>query len=391
MSEGKIVQLKGGDRESQDLYIGAPRELTVDTTNDDLRLHDGTTPGGKRIMSMENGDERYQAKSPELDGLTGFAPTSLGILSRVGPADYEFRALTGDDDNIEIDFPRGLEGDPVIRLKAVITSSHTFAESQTFQDLIIAEGGVQGDLLGNVQGDLLGNTEGTHTGNVIGNLTGNASGDHTGSFAGDVDTRGYTLLVDDGAIQLPALGNTVTEFLGLIAPRGMIVMWSGLIDAIPPGWLLCDGTGGTPDLRDRFIVGAGGTYLEGETGGAHPSNLDVTTATGGSHTHPVTIGGTALTVAQLPAHAHGNGVADDNVDSVMWRGTNVIGRTGGLQSNSGPGKGAIEGVTEDVGDGEAHTHTASISSSGTHDHAVEIIDADLRPPYYALAYIMKDF
>jgi microcystin-dependent protein len=45
-------------------------------------------------------------------------------------------------------------------------------------------------------------------------------------------------------------------------------MWSGAVDAVPEGWLLCDGENGTPDLRDRFIVGAGTTYEMGETGGA---------------------------------------------------------------------------------------------------------------------------
>ncbi len=49
-------------------------------------------------------------------------------------------------------------------------------------------------------------------------------------------------------------------------PKGVIVMWSGRIADIPPGWALCDGTNGTPDLRDRFIVGArqddgGGRYF----------------------------------------------------------------------------------------------------------------------------------
>ena len=38
-------------------------------------------------------------------------------------------------------------------------------------------------------------------------------------------------------------------------PSGVIVMWSGSIDSIPEGWALCDGNNGTPDLRDRFILG----------------------------------------------------------------------------------------------------------------------------------------
>lgn len=52
------------------------------------------------------------------------------------------------------------------------------------------------------------------------------------------------------------------------SPVGNISMWHGLTENIPNGWVLCDGTNGTPDLRDRFIVGSGTTYTTGNTGGA---------------------------------------------------------------------------------------------------------------------------
>lgn len=38
----------------------------------------------------------------------------------------------------------------------------------------------------------------------------------------------------------------------------IIVLWSGAIVDIPAGWALCDGNNNTPDLRDKFIIGAGG-------------------------------------------------------------------------------------------------------------------------------------
>jgi hypothetical protein len=50
-------------------------------------------------------------------------------------------------------------------------------------------------------------------------------------------------------------------------PSGGIIMWSGSIGAIPAGYYLCDGTNGTTDLRDRFVVGSGSTYAVGNTGG----------------------------------------------------------------------------------------------------------------------------
>ena len=50
-------------------------------------------------------------------------------------------------------------------------------------------------------------------------------------------------------------------------PAGIILMWPRDIEDIPPGWALCDGTNGTPNLRDKFVVGAGDDYALGETGG----------------------------------------------------------------------------------------------------------------------------
>lgn len=50
-------------------------------------------------------------------------------------------------------------------------------------------------------------------------------------------------------------------------PAGGIIMWSGSIASVPSGYVLCDGTNGTPNLKDSFVVGAGNTYAVGNTGG----------------------------------------------------------------------------------------------------------------------------
>lgn len=60
-------------------------------------------------------------------------------------------------------------------------------------------------------------------------------------------------------------------------PSGSIIMWSGSIGAIPAGYVICDGTNSTPNLQDRFIIGAGGTYAVGDTGG-FTNNTTVTSA-----------------------------------------------------------------------------------------------------------------
>jgi hypothetical protein len=71
----------------------------------------------------------------------------------------------------------------------------------------------------------------------------------------------------------------------------MIILWSGSIASIPSGFALCDGTSGTPDLRDRFIVGAGSTYAVDATGGSADATLP-------THTH------TATSTVTDPGHLH---------------------------------------------------------------------------------------
>lgn len=70
--------------------------------------------------------------------------------------------------------------------------------------------------------------------------------------------------------------------LAAIVPQGAILLWSGAANAIPSGWALCDGTNGTPDLRGRFLVGAGGSYAVGATGGAASEALTSFYRTSGS-------------------------------------------------------------------------------------------------------------
>lgn len=52
--------------------------------------------------------------------------------------------------------------------------------------------------------------------------------------------------------------------------KGIVVLWGGAIADIPAGWHLCDGNAGTPDLRDRFVIGAGSTYSPDDTA---PTNV----------------------------------------------------------------------------------------------------------------------
>jgi hypothetical protein len=162
-------------------------------------------------------------------------------------------------------------------------------------------------------------------------------------------------------------------------PSGGIVLWSGSIAAIPSGWALCNGSNGTPDLRNRFVVGAGSSYAVDATGGSadaiavsHTHTFSATTGSAGAHQHFVA-GGT---------YSGGNsGSLESNPNNTLKVGDNLGGNQNqyNLQSVT---TAADKGKTDSAG---AHTHTvsgttASTGSSGT--------NANL-PPYFALAYIMK--
>ena len=120
-------------------------------------------------------------------------------------------------------------------------------------------------------------------------------------------------------------------------PSGIIAMWSGAISDVPNGWTLCDGTDGAPDLQDRFVVGAGSQYAVGGTGGEE------------QHT---------LTVDEMPSHAHSykNSASGSNYNQTDTPDNSVF--------------------------GENITNKTTGSTGGDQPH-------ENRPPYFAVAYIMK--
>lgn len=162
---------------------------------------------------------------------------------------------------------------------------------------------------------------------------------------------------------------------GILFPTGVVVMWNGTPATVPTGWALCDGTNGTPNLRDRFIVGAGSTYALGAVGGA------TTASTGSSGTHDHVVQGTSLTIAQMPTHSHRliglrNPIGASGSYTIWTVGTDGPGSYYAADDNSG------NKMVENTGSGDPHTH--SISGDGSHSHTVSTL-----PPYHGLYFIMK--
>lgn len=165
---------------------------------------------------------------------------------------------------------------------------------------------------------------------------------------------------------LTALSTSTTAAINAVAeykvPSGGIIIWSGAANAIPSGWVLCNGANSTPDLRDRFVVGAGSSYAVGATGGSKDAIVV-------AHTHTAT----STSSVSDPGHTHliwGDG------SSQTWAGA------GGFQTMN---KQWLEAwvSTEAASTGVSVSTTTAIASSGSSG-----TNANL-PPYYALCYIMK--
>lgn len=192
------------------------------------------------------------------------------------------------------------------------------------------------------------------------------------SFFNDHPTAYLGIKVGNDSEMLPRqrISSVAYAFTaGTGVPKGAIIMWSGAIDQIPEGWALCDGTNGTPDLRDRFVIGAGSGYAVAATGGEATHILTVSEMS--SHTHIQN----AHTHVQN-AHNHNNGIyqyllksdgIETNSDTDSTAGEPNIKRMGAIKSATATNQNATA-TNQNTGGGAAHNNM---------------------PPYYALAFIMK--
>jgi microcystin-dependent protein len=172
----------------------------------------------------------------------------------------------------------------------------------------------------------------------------------------------------------------VEEVVNAAFVVGQIMMWFGNVNNIPQGWRLCNGANGTPDLRNRFVVGAGDTYALSATGGATQSAAS-NTGEAGVHSHTMaSVGDTTLTEAQLPqitlsVRGSYNAGGYDGGGNQFWR------------ARSTDGYVASEGLIQSFGGGQAHTHSGGATTeNGAHTHTTPAV-ATL-PPYYGLYFIM---
>tara|TARA_Y100000361_G_scaffold146605_1_gene157210 strand:- start:7 stop:1515 length:1509 start_codon:yes stop_codon:yes gene_type:complete len=224
---------------------------------------------------------------------------------------------------------------------------------------------------------------------------------------------GITMYASSGIVSATSFsgdGSNLTNVGGSI-PSGGIIIWSGASNAIPTGWVLCDGQNSTPDLRDRFVIGAGNNYAVDATGGSADAIVV-------SHTH----GSGNLQTNNTGGHSHG-GNTNDSGNHSHGGGNYITNTTGSHQHRWGTddSDGASGAGNPDANGGQSwkawtdsqgdhyhnvngnsqsegnHSHNINTNNDGSHQHNMNGdtgsqgssgTGANL-PPYYALCYIMK--
>ena len=344
----KIVQTRRGTTEQHKGFDGQQGEITIDLTENTIRVHDGSVfpendPSGYLLARSDMSNVSNVVGIIQLnlaDGTDGqvIATDGSGTIAFSSSPDVSGSIISGD--------LSGTIGDAQIIPQVVGTTELT--------DFNVTRIKLEADVIDNTKLD----DNAVQTENIVNQhiVTSKIADFNVTRIKLEADAVDNSKLADnavqtenmvDGSVTveklsaiglLPALDGS--QLINIITvPEGLIAMWSGAIINIPIGWAICDGGNGTPDLRNRFIIGAGSTHVVDATGGSTDT---------GAHT---------LTIAQMPAHTH-------SYFNLHTAGSADTSQTGGLGGQS------IR-VSGSTGGGGSHTHSGSL------------------PPFYALAYIMR--
>jgi hypothetical protein len=331
-------------------------DVTISLTNSNasqaarnLRLNLSGTSGGARTLTVPTIEKLYLINNGLADACTVKNSTGTGIAVPASKSMFVFN----DGTNVV---------DAVTHLSSITLNT----------DLAIADGGTGASDAGTARTNLGLGTMATQNGTSVsisgGSATGLSNLTTTNFTASGTATSSGTLAVT-GNFTVDGSSGTSGQFLTSVGSgatptwttlvafvSGMIMLWSGSEASIPSGWVLCDGTSSTPNLQDRFVVGAGNTYAVDATGGSADAVVV-------SHTHTATV--------TDPGHFH---AYTSPTSPATGSGTSGVG--GGSAQNFPSTNGANT---------TSKTTGISVTANAT---GVSGTNANL-PPYYALCYIMK--
>ena len=318
---------------------------------------------------------------------------------------YDKDGQSGSADQVLVSTGTQVDWKDTTSLTASNSQKITIAESDTNSDFPITFSAAPGQSGGNT---LLSDNQFTY--NASTNLV--TAGSFSGSGASLTSLNASNL--QSGTVADARLTNTS------LFVTGMIMLWYGSVASIPSGWVLCDGNNNTPDLRNRFVIGAGtgGNYSPDDTGGSADATLvshshtinNHTHSFSGSDSHSHTINNHTHSFSGSSSHSHGindpghthtmnfnqgNIISSGGAFGLKDSGTanRINTNTTGISVNSQSV--SISGNTGNPSDRGTNSQTVSISGNtgnpsdtGTNSQGSSATNKNL-PPYYAMCYIMK--
>ena len=283
------------------------------------------------------------------DGANWIAASSAGTASLL---EYKYTATAGqttfsgtDDNSATLSYSTA---NLILTLNGIVLENGTDYTATSGTSIVLTVGAAAGDELNVIAFKSFTATD------MVSATTG-------GTFNGNVTVNG-TL--------------AATTFSGVTTvPIGGIIMFSGTISSLDAAWAICDGTNGTPNLTDTFVMGTATQSEIGDTGGSadaivvnHTHSASTNSAGNHSHTGSTSSAGNHRHSATSGSGTSSGGRAADTSNSGATIYTNYAG---------------------------AHTHSFTTNSTGSHSHTVTVngagssgTNANL-PPYYKLAYIMR--
>lgn len=280
--------------------------------------------------------------------------------------------------NIEVVYATGRTGDTLIVIRAQEgTAALPFASGSRVEQRVTS--GVLAAMLQKTGGDTLSGTTVLSGALNLGSGGSVQGGEFTGAHRSQPGDTSNQIVVPIGAPATEGGSVLLTQSnLAAYMPSGtalvvtgMIVIWSGLSTNIPSGWHICDGTTGTPDLRDQFIVGGGGALAPT---GSYAHTTDPISA-GTPVINPVT-----LSASNFPSHTHPIDFFGGTSGMVM--GAPGI-AAGAAYFFAGSGPGVRNSVNTGSNTGTVAPFTPTANALPTHTHTIE------SPPYKAVFFIMK--
>ena len=373
----KLLKLRRGTTTQHSSFTGAEGEVTIDTTKDTAVVHDGSQAGGRPLLreDLSNLGTGAIATAKIADNAILTAKIADGAVTaaKMGTLGSNSVGTTQlVDQNVTLDkLPHGTSSNDGKFLRANNGADPTFEVVNT--DLV-ADGTPQlgGNLDCNGNGIALDDSNTVTFGNnsdlsIYHDGTNNILKNNNCDLYIQPTSTGETAAIfkDNGSVELyhnnikkfqtvsggaevvgtctatafAGDGSALTGIAGI--PSGVIAIWSGATNAIPSGWVICDGQNSTPDLRDRFVVGASDSTGDTSFPGVSPG------ATGGGFSGSMTV--------------------------------SVNGNTG-WASQYGNASSMPNASPEPFNSRDRHQH----SWGGNYSHTY-----DKTPPFYALAFIMK--